>query len=616
MGIALMLVGCKKEGGSSAIEALLPKGAAAKLSSDLQIFAEELPGDVQAFGYVDFGQSVDAMTKSGMMGEYRGLYVDFAEMIQRRLGVDVQKVTGFGVIVYQKEPLFATVAPSTAPKAGELASDVMIGKLGRLTVVGEPAAVAALLAGAKQGKRLHETQPAWLRSALVHAGGNAAFATGRAESVLADAPPSAKAQLGDLTFATMTVGATGLGAYVGCKPGSVDKVKSLVEGGLAMARQLVAAQGSKLPQAQPGPMAAVLLRHYSEAFFKSLDQKVNGDELAVTLGWHAPALPAFQPAALGERVITPGEIGVAQLNFGAPVLQLMIAMSDVLKSPLDRAALHKELSAELAQMLGIEGFDPRAATLSASLAGFAVSLHNAPMGSPLATLPVPGDAAAAIATKWGVAMTKPSQAAQLLAAASTQGTPAAGLAEAKLLATEDEVFLRGYADLTTLPDMPIPGGISKPKSVALWIGSDHFSAEVLAAPGEGKKLVELIKTLPEKVAPGADEAYQNRKQGSIELEVMAIAQHYQRAQIQKYLTPKSVDGDRVAFEMKYERSQMRLMMAAAGMGVMAAVAIPAFLTYQLRSRRALDDLPQDPTDLPAMPDDAPMVEEPTTQQQQ
>jgi hypothetical protein len=186
------------------------------------------------------------------------------------------------------------------------------------------------------------------------------------------------------------------------------------------------------------------------------------------------------------------------------------------------------------------------------------------------------------------------------------------LVEAKLLATEDEVFLRGYADLTTLPDMPTPGGISKPKSVALRIGSDHFSAEVVTAPGEAKKFVELIKTLPEKVTPGADEAYQNRKQGSIEMEVMAIAQHYQRAQILKYLTPKSVDGDRVAFEMKYERSQMRLMMAFVGVGVMGAVALPAFMTYQLRSRRALDDMP---TDLPAMPDDAQMLDEPTTQQQ-
>ncbi len=611
MSLALLLTSCKKEGGSSAIAALLPKGAAAKLSSDLQVFAEELPGEVEAFGYLDFGKSLDELTKAGMGAEYRVLFDDFSAMLKRRWGVDATKVSGVGVLVPQRKPVFAFVAPAQDPKPGEDVGEVLIGKLGRLAIVGEPDVVLSVLASARQGKRLHQANPMWLRSALVHAGGAFAFVSGNVDPFLATAPQRAQAQLADLTSGTVTIGAEGLGVYLACKPGRTETVKGLIEAGLGMAKGAVAMFENQLKQREPGPLAAVVLHHYSQAFFKSLEQKVSGDEVSLTLGWHLPTLPKLQAAPLAERVAVPGEIGFAQLNLGSPLLETLIAVTDFLKSPLDRAALHKELAAELAKLTGTPGFDPRAVTLSASAQQFFLSLHNAPLGQPGATLQVPADAVAAVATKWGLAVAMPAQRDALAAAVIT---PQQGMAvDSKILGDDKAAMLRGAVDLTRLPiKLGVPV-VEMMHAVTVSMGEQEMRAEVVTAKGQGKTFSdELFKLVASYDTGYQPAAYAERAKQSAQLEAMAIVQHYQHQQVMKFLQPESIEDDRVRFRMKYNTSgQMRIMTVTAVVGIAAAVAIPAFIAYQARAemmkvmQQGQDAATQDLDSLPGAADDLP-----------
>lgn len=605
------LGGCKKEGSSSSpVAALLPASTADKLPGGLLAFADELPADLDAFGYADVGMTLDQLTADKrMLGTYRTLYEDLAAMTQRRWGIDVRKLSGVGFVVHQHEPLLVAAVPSKplVAQGGEQIEDVMLGQLGKLTVLGEPKAVAGLLAAAKQGKRLYQENPAWMRSAMTRAAGNSAFVSVSVQPLLSSAPANAKAMLGDVLASTVAVGSSGVVLAVMCKPNTVGKVRLMVEQGLAMAKEMVEAKGQNLPAEPPGPLFGVLLRHYSAAFFKSLEQKVNGDELSMTLGWHAPSFPAMQPVALAERVVAPGEVAVAQVNLGAPVLDLALALTDVLKSPLDRAALKKELAAELAKLAGVPGLDPRAVTISVGPQGsFFVSLHNAPVGAPLTPLPLFGGAVDAVATPWGLALNPvPAQGGQVLAAAG-QPEPGLPLSGVKLLDAKD-VYFRGYVDLTKLPQelmaeaaKDLHAVLGELRSVAMVSTDSHMALDVTTSPGKAKEVAkELEGLIGQMVPPEIEEMYKNRAKVSTVEELMAVVQHYQRDILKQYLTPKSVQSDKLSFAADMEPAQMQMMTAVALVGVAAAVAIPAFMSYSMRSRDLDYPIPQDPDLSPA-----------------
>jgi hypothetical protein len=615
MALALLSAGlsgaCKKEGGSSAIAALVPGDTAAKLSKDLMAFAEELPGDVEAFGYLELGQPLEQMISNGDMAvAYREMIADLSEMTARRWGLELRKLSGVGVVVHQRRPLLVVVGPSAPPRpGGELVGEVMLGQLGKLSVLGETDAVAALLASAKQGKRLHQTRPAWLKSALVHAAGNAVFFSGALPPELADdAPLMLQDRLREVTDATATIGATGLAVYLSCKPGTAASVHTFLEGGLAMARTQMDKAGAMLPQGGAGPLLGVLLRHYGQALWKSIAHKASGDEVAVKLGWHAPELPKLAPIKLAERVVAPGELAVAQLNFGAPLSELLVGLTDVLEAPLDRAALRRELAEALVPLVGVPGLDPRGATGSVSAAGVLVSVHNAPLGTGAAgsELALFGGAVEAVTTPWGLAFSPQTAAGskeQLVAAATAPQPGVAGLGDVKLL-DADDAFLRVYADLTLLPPgMPLPASLPKIDRVAVVLGMERFAAEVTAPPGGGKALADWLKTVPQLAMPAAMEAeYRDRAKQPAATEVMLIVQRSQRRQLEIALTPAEIDGDRLRFETKFPPAQMQLIGAAMAVGVASAIAIPAFLSYQMKaaaSMQDLDQLPADPSQDPA-----------------
>lgn len=576
--ICLTLAGCTKSDSSSPVETLLPAGAAAKLSPELKAFAAELPGDVQGFGYLELGDSLEGYTKSGLFALYRGFYEDLREMTKRRYGLDIRNLKGAGIILYQGEPLLAIVAGAHT-KTSTLSSEVMLAGLGRLTVLGEPKAVTALLASAKQGKRLHQTKPAWLREALGRAAGQPAFFTSEAAPLLADAPTAIKAQLADVSMATVTVGPTGLGVVLGCKPGTANQVLSMAEGGLGMARALVEKKLASLPGDPASRLVEISLRHYSKAFFESLERKVTGDELTISLGWHAPVLPPFQRAPLRDRVIAKEELVVLQLNLGAPILRLWVAMSDVLKAPIDRAALTRELSALMDEQVGTAGFDPSAVTISIGLQGPLFSLRNEPMGPPLAPMAAPRDhAAAAVHMKWGLAATESSKAAELMEAVTHPGKGVAGLEEAKLLASE-EAFFRGYMNLAEVEAARAIPAVMTMKSVAMVVDQQGLRIDVVTLPGKAKELVDSLQSVLRALGPAENELYRDRAKQEAGLELMAIMQHQTRETMRQTLTPKSIEGDRVRFETNLDGTQMRLVVTALLVGGAAAVARPMLSTW-------------------------------------
>lgn len=381
--LLLALAGCKKESSSSVLDALLPKGTAAKLNKDLVVIAEDLPADLEAFGFIDFGKPLGALSKEAL-GYYELIYRDLADMTKRRWSIDVDKLSGAGFVVFQQQPLAVFVTTDTPPlQRVERTHDVMLGQIGRLTVLGKPDVVASIIAAAKQGKRLHQTKPAWLRSALVHAVDSAVFFSVDAEKVFSTAPPEAQQQLGYLLHGTATIGATGIAAHVTSKPGEIEKVKALATFGVTFVSAQMDRVAADIPKDGPGALLGVLVRHYSQALWKSLQRKEDGDQLSMRVGWRMPELPTELAAVpLAERVVIPDELAVMQVNFGAPILEQIIAITDFLSSPLDRKALRAELDVELGKLLGVPGVDPRAVTASISSSGFILSMHNAKVGEP------------------------------------------------------------------------------------------------------------------------------------------------------------------------------------------------------------------------------------------
>ncbi len=578
--VVLALAGCKKEGGSSVLDALLPKGTAAKLNKDLAVMAEDLPADLEAIGFIDFGKPLGVLSKEAL-SYHELIYRDLADMTKRRWGIDVDKLSGAGFVVFQQKPLavFATASPPPAQGA-QPAGEVMFGQVGRLTVLGEPAAVTSIVAAAKQGKRLHQSNPAWLRSALVHSVDNAVFLSGDAVKILASAPPDAKQQLGDLLHGTATIGSTGVAAHLTSVPGSVEKVKALVAMGLGFMRNEMESVGADLPKRGPGSIFAVLYRHYSQALWKSLEQKAEGDEVTLKVGWRMPELPTkISPAPLAERVILPDELAVAQVSFGGPLLEQLIATTDFLAARLDRKALRDELAAELAKLIGVPGVDPSAITASIGPSGFIVSVHNAKLGEPGTPLALAGGAMQAVATPWGLAASP--LAPDAITAAMAAKAPGLPIAGDQLLATDDG-FVNAFVDMTKLPaDLPYPAGLPPLRTISLSSGMSRFAVDVVTAPGQGQALAKWLEGLPALVMPpGGEEMYKNRAQGGVGEELVAIMANFQVHQIRAFTKPKAVNGDRVELRFELPPAQTKMLMMSgfiAGVGVVAAVAIPYFM---------------------------------------
>jgi hypothetical protein len=283
-------------------------------------------------------------------------------------------------------------------------------------------------------------------------------------------------------------------------------------------------------------------------------------------------------------VIRRGEFLVAQLSFGAPLVDLVVAFTDVFGAKLDRAALVREVVTELGKVSGVGGLNPRAVTLSVGGEALYASLHSAELTLPPGPQLLPGGQLTAIAQPWGVAIAAPAIAgAELPADVASPPPPLALLASSKLGERKDTV-MRAFFDARLLPASvgPLPVPIQTAELAATMTQLD---AEVVAVPGQAGALTSMIDQVLSTMSRQADQEYASRKAAPAVVELMAIVQYHQAKMMKEMFTPK-VDGDRLRFSRSFPPGSMQAMMGVAVVGVAAAVAVPAYVAYQRRAAAA------------------------------
>jgi type II secretory pathway pseudopilin PulG len=578
----LALVSCRKDERSSPVAAMLPKDVAARLPADLLVIAEALPATTQAFGYFDLGGPLTPLPAA--WADYRMAVDDLLEMAKRRWHVDLRQARGYGMVAVGST--FALVAAIPPPKGAppKIEDGWTFGRLGALTTFGPSDAVAAVTAAAAQQKPFYVEHAAWLKAVLTHAAGarmmGAAVWTPELRREL---PASVAPQLATLELATFAIGKDRAAIYLDCKPQGAASVRALVDTGVGFATQALTSQLAALPSDGPGPLAKALVQPLAQALLKSLRVTTKGDTVALELPWHAPKLLAASGAtAITDRVIAPGEWAVVQVDLQRPAIEALVSVLDVLSEPLDKAAMSAQLKAELAALLGAPAMDPRGFIVSAGSDLVAVSVQGK-AGGAAAAAPAQLGGLPAVTTSWGMAVTTKDGGPALQLAAAQPGQPLAGPATSKLLAQEGSVF--AAVDLSIAPprfrqdfaDAPV-------RAAELAVIGTRFHADVTAEPGKAGQLVAELKRLIATTKAQADPPYRDRANGPAFLELMAIMQHQQAELLAELATPKAISGDRLHFERDFPLVREPMIMAAMASGVLAAIAIPAYLDFMKKAK--------------------------------
>jgi hypothetical protein len=573
---------CKKDLHTSSVAAVLPSEVSSKLSKELLDFVEVLPGDVAGFGYVELGFTVDQLVPGD--ADYQAMINDFDEMTRRRWGIELKKVRGFGLAMHGNEvALFVELGSGAViPPSGNDFSSL---KLGKLTVLGKPATVNAIANGAKTST-LIKARPEWVKRALGHAAGQGAFFSFASDKLPPDGDEATKMMIAAIEDGTLTAGSAAGAFYATTRPGKMADVRKPIDGGLAALRLGLPTAISQLSSG--GPLQAVggvLAKHYGNALLNGVKVEERGATLVVSLPWRAPQLPALTPApALAQRVIAPDEWAVAQVDLGAPVLQLLVAVTDVLGAQLDRNALGGELLSSLSGALDIPNLDPRAVTVSVGSSSALASIHGPSTAMRKGVFPILNGQAVAASTTWGLVATAP-QMQGALQDATIRPSPALPLAASSKVAGDATARFRAVVDFDRLPAMAKMFVSDVPlRTLEVSGTSTSIRAEVVVKPGKVRDVQALIDGLKQQLSAGVDERYQNRKQVSAENEVEAIAKYHNMKVANRVLTPK-VDGDRLTFSYSYEMPEnLNMSVLVAGVvGVVAAVAVPAFQNYMDRA---------------------------------
>lgn len=568
-------VGCKKDLHTSPVAAVISGDVASKLSAQELAFLEVLPGDVTAFGYVELGMSLDQVIPQG--NDYRGMSDDLVEMAKRRWGVEVKNVRGFG-IAGQGEKFSIVLDLGGAAALPAQGSDFATGKLGALTVLGEPDAVAGLVASAQKGPALIKANPEWVKRALGYAAGEPFFLSATGDFLrAANKDEDGKMLMQSLDDATFVVGKAALSSVLTVKPGQMATARGPIEMVIGKAKAELDAKIAQLPSAGPDAIATILAKHYGHAVLDGIAISERGNALEVRLPWRAPQLPApVASPALSERVVVADEWAVVQLDLGAPMLQQLIAFTDLLGNPLDRAKLHGELLGELAKLLDVPAVDPRAVTVSVGGMAGVASVHASKGALPGNAFPVLRGEAVAAATPWGLAVTLESMSSVLTDSLKKPGAPLPLVAQSKLLG-DSKAFLRGAVDFDRLPMMAKAMTGSVPvRSAEFAATATSLEAVVVAKPGQAQQILGLVNMAKGMVEGEMAKDYPNRQSLSAEAEVKAIAQFHMGKALSKMLSPK-VEGDRLTFSLKMPASAMPENTAAAMFAIGAVAGAAAFV---------------------------------------
>lgn len=595
---------CKKEGAGSGVAALLSKDKAAALSKHALAFYELVPEGAPAFGYVDFKKSINESMKAQPQ-LFRDLYADFSEMVQRRFGLEIGGLTGAGfVFIGEDDAVFVLPAPAGGKLPTLPPGEVKTALFGGAMVLGEPRQVDAFLASSKQKKPLYKADPSWLRRALTAGAGADAAMYFDADAMRAEKGPDAKPPTDpiekNLEDAVFVADGTTLMLTLGCKPKTGGEVRARFDGLLAEGRAGIQKAIAGLPSDGPGPLAAAMLRIYSEAFFGSVKLSAQGDEVTAKLSFRVPELPKLAKVpALSQRLIANGEWAVAQLHFGAPMIDLLVALSDLFEARIDRAAVTRQLVEALGAAVGIPGLNPTGVTVSAGSGSILASVHTPTSGLGQEPFPLLGGELAAKAQPWGVAITTGDQTAAL--APQAQPQPLALLATTKL-ASDDNVIFRAFVDVTSIPPGLAPPVPLPVQSLAVAATETSFTLEVTAQPGRVQELTAPLAQMVAGLSQQMNAQYQSRQNASVEQEAQAILAYHFAKQAVSMLSPQ-VEGDILRFSTSFPKMQIPLLAGVAATGMLAAIAVPAFTRYQQASQRALDLVPS--PDEPPPPAPAP-----------
>lgn len=601
------LAACKKQSGSG-VAALLPKDKAAALSKQALAFYELVPEATPAFGYVEFGTSLDQSMKAQPQ-LVRDVYADFAEMLQRRFGLQLGGLTGAGFVFVGEDDAVFVLAPPAGGKLPTLPpGDVKAALFGGAMILGEPKHVDAFLATGKQKKPLYKQAPAWLGRALALGAGADAAMYFDGEAMRAAQGPRAKPPTDaiekNLQDAVVIADGTTLALELGCKPKTAGEVRARFDQLLAEGRAGVKQLAAELPGDGPGKLAAAMLGIYSEAFFNSVKLSTKGDQVTAKLALRVPELPKpAKPQPLAQRLIAKDEWAVAQLHFGAPLIDLLVALSDLFEARIDRAAVTRQLIDTVGQAIGIPGLNPTGLTLSAGADSILASVHTPTSGLSPEPVSLLGGQLAAVAQPWGVALTVGDQAPALQQALAAPSPPLALLASSKLAAEERAIF-RAFIDVTRLPPALAPPMPLPVQSLAMVLTETTFTVEAAALPGRVEELTGPLAQVVAGLSQQMNAKYQSRQNASAEDEAEAIfAYHFAKLAVGVF-TPE-VQGDVLRFSSTFPNMQIPLLAGAATTGVLAAVAIPAFVRYQQAAQRAVPG-----ADLLPSPEEPPMQQAP------
>lgn len=568
-------VGCKKDLHTSSVASVLPSGVASKLSPELLAFIEVIPADVSGFGYVELGTSLDKALP--LSPEYKGMVDDYLEMAQRRWGIDARNLRGAGVAVQDQAPVwFFDLGNANLASLNQ--AEVSVVRVGKLTAVGTPAAVSAMVASGQRGEMLVKKRTAWVQHALGYAAGGAGFFTLAGEKLLAVADAQERKAVESVDDVTGVIASGGFTLHATAKPGKVADVRTPVEAGIAMGRVALAAKLAELSKGGPDAVLAILARHYGEAFLNGLQVTAQGDHLSLTMPWRAPQWPQTSPAPpLAERVVAPDEWAVGQVDLGAPILQTMIALTDLVGAKLDRGKLASELLAQGGGAGDFPGVDPRTFTISVGGMQALLSMHHAKVPVPKGVFPIVGGMAVAAETQWGLVIAPADMKATLDEALARKLAPMPLSTSSKVVAGGSDTRARIVVDLDRLPAMmKMAAGQLPVRTLELAATAHSFVATVVAKPGQAQQVVALIDMFKGAMMAEAEPKYRDRKALSVEEEVAAIAAYHQLLLLSQLATPK-VEGDRLTFSHEFPMPDFTVVPWIGAVGVLGMSMIPKSL---------------------------------------
>lgn len=565
-------------------------------SADALGFLAEQPSDVTLLAAIDFGGPLEKQA-SNLFGplsdSFRNMLPDLRELQSKRLGVDVLGVRSIGLSGWVPEtqgmsnddPIMigwfkTTGAPAASvPRANvesadvySLSNELSLTKVGDWWAISSDAGLRRFLASRANNKRLLDAEGEFVKAALAtHRGG--AWGALRAPKNLTSDDPLEKA----LAWMSASIGWHGVHVAMAPKAGQADALATLVNAQVAKARAgLAEAQTS---MASDVPLLANIIGHYIKAADQSLTVASRGDILDVKFAMRVGAmqLPSLTPAAPVSRVATAGEFAVAQVSVGGPWIDQWLALTDVMGTPLDREGVRRDLLAAL----------PVAVSPQAS----AVSLSVGAALKPLLTVAAAPDATDKTTDDW--VARKDGDELVIGPAGAHEGSSRTALWDERFAKPGEGVLFRAVVDVKRAPVELQTMAQGFVNSAYVELGSKQFTVELRTADGKAQSLLALWQTGLGAAQVQVSDAYQKRNELPIADAVAAIYAHHSATYLAERFVPKAIGGDLLRLQVETDTVssvQWRAMMGVAVVGIGAAVAIPAFMSYQSRARQTGDDM--------------------------